>query len=226
MRSKEFLEEQGMPKGCRADTVYILGAIYDDVQKTKNFNVEKIESLREYLNQHRELIDNKEWPIVKTSTIITKYEEFFKFQKEKEAVMIQEENIDSLNFNKLIPNYSIRKVHRDWENKTGVYAIFIDNILVYIGSTAVSFKKRFQAHKEIVKNGSGENVQRIHKEIRIALNNNKKVDFQPIVIIEDLHYLYKRHINEKELKCMELALITTLKPIYNVAGVFAPFSFK
>ena len=198
-------------------------------KKTKNFNVEKIESLREYLNQHRELIDNKEWSIVKTSTIIKKYKEFFKFQKEKEeeeTVMTEEENINSLNFNKLIPNYSIRKVHRDWENKTGIYAIFIDNILVYIGSTTVSFKKRFQAHKEIVKNGSGENVQRIHKEICIALNNNKKVDFQPIVIIEDLHYLYKRHINEKELKCMELALITTLKPIYNVAGVFAPFSFK
>ena len=220
MRSKEFLEEKGLPKGCRADTVYILGAIYDDVQQTKSFNLEKIESLREYLSQHRELIDNKQWPIVKVSTIIEKYKEFFDIKED-----IKDEEIDYYNFNSLIPNYSLRKIHRDWENKTGVYAIFIDNVLVYIGSTTVSFKERFKQHKDIVKNGSELDVQKVHKEIRIALQNNKPIDFKPIVVVEDLHYLHKQHINEKELKCMELALITALQPMYNIAGVYKPFSF-
>jgi hypothetical protein len=31
----------------------------------------------------------------------------------------------------------------DWYNKTGIYGIYSDDILIYIGKTSVSFKKRF-----------------------------------------------------------------------------------
>jgi len=54
---------------------------------------------------------------------------------------------------------------------------------------------------------------------------NKKVEFKPLIIIEDLPIKYNREINEDELRCMELALISVLQPIYNIEGVSQPFSF-
>lgn len=111
----------------------------------------------------------------------------------------------------------------EWENKKGIYGIYIDDCLVYIGSTFKFFKSRFQSHKAKVKGDV--DLQNIHKQIKIALEKNKNVEFKPMVVLEDLSMLHKKTITEKELKCMELALITALKPMYNIEGVLKPYSF-
>lgn len=85
-----------------------------------------------------------------------------------------------------------------------------------------SFQYRFTVHKNAV---YGEATQYIHKQIKIALERNKKIEFKPLIVIEDLSIKYDREISEDELKCMELALISVLQPIYNIEGVSQPFSF-
>ena len=65
-RDKNFLVEQGLYEGCREDTCYIIGMIYDEVLGTGIFNTEKIEELRIYLDKHREVINNKDYPITLT----------------------------------------------------------------------------------------------------------------------------------------------------------------
>lgn len=230
-RDKDFLIEQGLYAGCREDTFYIIGEIYDEVIENKKFDKNKIEKIREYLDKHREVINNATYPISLTSSIITRFNETFitktrqekdNQQKQKEEEIIEKQYKNSYNIKELLENNSIRRIKTDWENKRGVYGIYIEDNLVYIGSTYNSFKNRFIIHKQAIK---GESTQYVHKQIKEALNNNKKVEFKPIVIIEDLEMLHKRTINEKELKCMELALITAIQPKYNIAGRTQPFNF-
>ena len=55
-RDKNFLVEKGLYEGCREDTCYIIGMIYDEVIDTGKFDIEKIEELRTYLDKNREVI--------------------------------------------------------------------------------------------------------------------------------------------------------------------------
>lgn len=225
-RDKDFLIEQGLYAGCREDTFYIIGEIYDEVIENKKFDEDRIEKIRKYLDEHREIINNATYPISLTSSIIKRFKETFikqeKEDKEQKKEIIEKQYRDSYNIRELLENNYVRKIKTDWEDKKGVYGIYIEDNLVYIGSTCNSFKNRFIAHKQGIK---GEPTQYIHKQIKKALNNNEKVEFKPIVIIEDLEMLHKRTINEKELKCMELALITAIQPKYNIAGRTQPFNF-
>lgn len=219
--------KQGLPAESRKDLVWILGNIYDEVQETGVLDIQRIEDLREYLDNNRELIDNKTWSIVKTETVIKRYTTYFTKTDSQEAVSlnvadIKEKNEDCYNFNSLVENYSIRKVSQDWDSKTGVYGIFIDGKIVYVGSTRSSFRQRFMGHRTSLKNPS----LKIHYAIKEALDNKKEIEFRPLIIIEDLEYEGRdSSISRMELKSMELALITVLKPKYNVEGKIVPFHY-
>lgn len=220
-RDKEFLIEKGMYPNCREDVFYIVGILYDEVMETGIINIEKIEELREFLDSHRELIDNKTYSIALPETIIKRFKESF-IDEMYTMNNIETEYQNTYNIQQLLENQSIRKISVDWESKTGIYGIFTESKLVYIGSTHESFKARFMAHRAGIK---GKSTQYVHKKIKEDLNNNKRVEFKPIIIIEDLQMMHKKTINLKELKCMELALIVALQPSYNIEGVLKPFSF-
>lgn len=235
-RDKNFLIEQGLYAGCREDTFYIIGEIYDEVIESKKFNFERIEQLREYLDKNREVINNATYSISLTESIVSRFKRVFitgtentnnKNKEEKKVVKeedIEEKNNyrDTYNISELLENNAIRKINTGWEDKKGVYGIYIEGTLVYVGSTFDSFKHRFITHKQAIK---GEPTQYIHKKVKEALNNNKSIEFKPLVVIDDLQMLHKRSINAKELKCMELAIITAAQPKYNIAGRLQPFNF-
>lgn len=226
MRDKDFLMKQGLPAETRKDLVWILGSIYDEVQETGILDIQRIESLREYLDNNRELIDNKTWSIVKTETVIKRYTTYLAKTDNQKVVSpnidIKEKNEDCYNFNSLVENYSIRKVSQDWDSKTGIYGIFIDGKIVYIGSTYSSFRQRFMGHRTSLKNPS----LKIHYAIKEALEKNKEIEFRPLIISEDLEYEGRdSSISRMELKSMELALITVLKPKYNIEGKVVPFHY-
>ena len=152
-RDKKFLIEKGMYEGCRADVFYIIGAIYDETMETGIINIQKIEELREYLDKNRNLIGNKDYPIVLTKTIVARIKENFFNVKKEEKIKVQKVECDAYHIPDLLENNSIRKVYANWENKTGVYGIFVNDIVVYIGSTVSSFKSRFLEHRGFIKNG-------------------------------------------------------------------------
>lgn len=99
----------------------------------------------------------------------------------------------------------------------GVYGVWVNDELFYIGSTDRSFDIRWTEHKT-----------------NIALHNNSlfwyskllptdKIEFKPLIDITQLKV--ERKITPNEIKIMELALIDYLKPKGNLAGRTVPFQF-
>lgn len=105
---------------------------------------------------------------------------------------------------------SIRDGHR------GVYGIYIDNELVYVGMTNRDFKIRWNEHKECVKNPEIRNSQQNY--LYKAMRENK---FEFKVLCEA-----KPFNTEKDIKCMEYALITFNKPKYNYCGVVVDYNWN
>ena len=136
-RDKNFLVERGLYEGCREDTCYIIGMIYDEVINTGKFNVEKIEELRTYLDKNREVISNKDYPITLTDSVIKRFKESFLIKEKEDKIKIKKEekvvekiHCEVYNIQQLLENHSIRKIYTDWENKTGVYGIFVEDKLI------------------------------------------------------------------------------------------------
>ena len=104
---------------------------------------------------------------------------------------------------------------------TGIYGIYIDDKLVYIGKTTTSFEQRFKEHNKNIND-----TMYIHKLMREAKKDGLSVYMKPIITLEDLKMEGKKVINNKELECMELALITAYKPIGNIEGRIKPYVFR
>lgn len=99
----------------------------------------------------------------------------------------------------------------------GVYGVYVNDKLFYIGSTNRSFSIRWAEH-----------------ETNIALHNNSlfwyskllptdKIEFKPLIDITQLKV--ERKLTSDEIKVMELALIDYFKPEGNLAGKTVPFRF-
>ena len=99
----------------------------------------------------------------------------------------------------------------------GVYGVYINDELFYIGSTNRSFSVRWAEH-----------------ETNIALHKNElfwysrlfptdKITFKPLIDITQLKV--ERKLTSDEIKAMELALIDYFKPKGNLAGRTVPFKF-
>lgn len=105
----------------------------------------------------------------------------------------------------------------------GIYGIYCDDKLIYIGKTDVDFKTRFNHHKECVNNKKP--VQYLHKYL-IAMKEkhpDMQISLQPLINIKDLNTEGK--IGNREIESMELALITLYKPICNIEGIKQPYKF-
>ena len=112
-----------------------------------------------------------------------------------------------------------KKLNKKKENKNGhrgVYGIYIDNELVYVGMTNRDFKIRWNEHKECVKNPEIRNSQQNY--LYKAMRENK---FEFKVLCEALPFN-----TEKDIKCMEYALITFNKPKYNYCGVVVDYNWN
>lgn len=110
-------------------------------------------------------------------------------------------------------------------NKHGIYGIYSirpdgKEQLVYIGKTETSFSQRFQEHVRGMKTGDSF----VHREMKEYKELGYSFVLRPMVVIEDLK-MDRMTITSKELKSMQLALITVFKPRWNVQGVLTPYCF-
>ena len=110
---------------------------------------------------------------------------------------------------------------------TGIYGIYVNNKLVYIGKTTQNFAKRFYQHKYYVDNPTKATGVKYHMycELARARSEGASVEMIPIVIVEDLLYDSKLKINNRDIESMELALITFHRPRYNFSGVRCPYKY-
>lgn len=96
----------------------------------------------------------------------------------------------------------------------GVYGIYVNNELVYIGMTMRDFEKRWQEHINKIRSGSNELY--FYKQLQ-KYDEEVKLHFKILVDASE-KVIDKKSFSEDEIKSMEYALIKVLKPKYNLAG--------
>ena len=102
----------------------------------------------------------------------------------------------------------------------GVYGIYVNNELIYIGSTMRNFETRFKEHLDNI-NGIKHDGLYVYN----LINREDKIEFKKIVDIMLLNTNIP--INRKDVESMELALINTFHPRGNLAdGVLYQFKYR
>lgn len=114
----------------------------------------------------------------------------------------------------LYSEYCYRLPKQQKKIRYGVYGIYVNNELVYIGMTMRDFEKRWQEHINKIKSGSNElyfykQLQKYDEEIKLHFK---------ILVDASEKVIDKKSFSEDEVKSMEYALIKVLKPKYNLAG--------
>ena len=123
---------------------------------------------------------------------------------------------------------SINSIYFLYINYFFIVYCFINTInnKLYIGETVRSdFNERFNQHKMAIDDIN--NNLPIYKILRIAKKMNRNIYLKPLI---DLSVLKVEHHNcefsNKEIECMEMALIIMLKPKCNVEGIYKPYRFS
>lgn len=103
------------------------------------------------------------------------------------------------------------------ETCNGIYGIFINEELVYIGMTMETFERRWIRHKTYANNPNLQKAQQnyLYKSMR---ENRGKVRFEPLLIAPS-------HFTKRDFKVAEYTLITVHKPKFNVIGVRTEYKF-
>ena len=114
----------------------------------------------------------------------------------------------------LYSKYCYRLPKQQKKIRYGVYGIYVNNELVYIGMTMRDFEKRWQEHINKIKSGSNElyfykQLQKYDEEVKLYFK---------ILVDASEKVIDKKSFSEDEVKSMEYALIKVLKPKYNLAG--------
>ena len=101
-----------------------------------------------------------------------------------------------------------------WTLGKGVYGIFEDEELIYVGETMRSFETRMKEHNDLMNQGSKTND--MYEYIK---NNFQEYKFymRPLVEI-DLRANTNRELTQNEVYAMELGFITCFRPRFNRAG--------
>lgn len=112
------------------------------------------------------------------------------------------------------------------EKCTGVYGIYLEDELVYIGKTIQSFQQRFRQHKHFIDFPNDSETQYdMYTELAAAIERGKTVQLRPLIIAETASYKSLYHLTNRDLESMEFALIGALQPRYNVEGRRKPYRY-
>ena len=109
---------------------------------------------------------------------------------------------------------------------TGIYGIYVENELVYIGKTTQSFQKRFLQHKHNMDYPDDSETQYdMYYELAVARAQGSCIQLRPLFIVEYVPYDSLYNITNRDLESMEFALIYCYRPRYNIKGVKQPYKY-
>lgn len=112
-----------------------------------------------------------------------------------------------------------KQVQIKQDSGSGIYGIYCDDELIYIGKTS-NFHKRFMQHQYNITHKTNEYLYNLINRRMSDFDAN--IRFVPLVVIEKMNTTLK--ISERDLSMMELALITLYQPQGNIAGRLQPYS--
>lgn len=128
-------------------------------------------------------------------------------------------------YNKKVESYLKEREKRQNKNKSknsscdngGIYGIYENDILVYIGMTTRPFEARWKEHQERIEKGSTELA------LYGLIDANAKIEFKKLLEVDKMECNDK--ITKRDLQAMEFALIQEHRPKYNFAGRTQPYQF-
>lgn len=98
------------------------------------------------------------------------------------------------------------------ERNSGIYGIYINNQLVYIGITMRNFEDRWDEHRKGFEIKSNDNYY-----LYSSLKPGDVIRFERLLVIEELKV--NDEITRRDLEAMELALIHIYQPKFNYQGI-------
>ena len=111
-------------------------------------------------------------------------------------------------------------------NCTGIYGIYVENELVYIGKTTQTFQKRFLQHKHNMDYPDDSETQYdMYYELAVARAQGSCIQLRPLFIVETANYNSLYNINNRDLESMEFILISCFRPKYNICGTKKPYRY-
>lgn len=190
--------EKILGKKIRNDTIYVLNHVI--------FNHEPYVDIIKYIDNNREKLNLRpDMALVKETTIqryLGVYEKYI--EKQLNIPIVSQEQYEE----EQIENIS---------NSTGIYGIYVDEELFYIGKTTKSFKDRFQSHKYNLNNSNDQ----LYRVLRLEKERGKTIVLKPIIIVEQLCVNGK--LKPRDINMMELALIQEHQPKCNIQGKITPY---
>ena len=102
-----------------------------------------------------------------------------------------------------------------WTCDKGIYGIFEEDELIYIGETMRSFESRMREHNQAMNESSSINA--MYKYINQNFKE-KKFFMRPLVEL-GTRVNVNRELTQDEVFAMELGFITCFRPKFNQAGV-------
>ena len=109
---------------------------------------------------------------------------------------------------------------------TGIYGIYVDDVLVYIGKTTQSFQKRFLQHKHNMDYPEDSTTQYdMYYELAVARAQGSCIQLRPLFIAEYVPYDSLYEFTNRDLESMEFALIWYCRPRYNIKGLKQPYKY-
>lgn len=136
----------------------------------------------------------------------------------KEVEIYEKELEEKRKKEEKIQKKQMKKVNAD----RGIYGIYCNNKLIYIGKTDVDFETRFKQHKYAVESGS--TSQYLYKYLgKMKRDEGCVITLKPLVNIKDLKV--KGTIRNRDIEAMELALIQLYQSICNIQGIKQDYEF-
>lgn len=105
----------------------------------------------------------------------------------------------------------------------GIYGIYCDDKLVYVGMTMDTFNNRYDNYKKDL-----ENIEKDRKVIEFIRENRKKhyIDMRVLINIPQLNISDNHSLDTRDVELMELALIDLYKPVLNIQGVITKYPLR
>lgn len=161
--------------------------------------------------KRKKLTEEEAWPYFSNMIDLPKkYQGFMdEFKKLTGIEIIYSDFPESVLFSELRKSY-------------GVYAIYADDKIIYIGSTIRTFDIRFAEHQQAIQNLNQPQLD-VYDLIRTLQEAGQTITFKPLIDCSKLQT--NKTLTTHDIESMELALIQEHQPIGNIAGLTKPFLY-
>ena len=197
----------------------ILGTIYDEIENNNNvIDVKIYNTISELCKKYSTGYNS----IKKAKEFIWSFWGSFEWTVTEEVEQLC--NLGGRNsYGAFIASLKKEKKKKEKNSKGGIYGIYVEDQLIYIGMTQRDFNVRWQEHKDaLIQN---DNSLFLYRWLR--QNGIHKISFKKLIDLDNVEFKdRKSNISKNELESMEFALIHVLKPICNLSGNSLPYTWN